>query len=63
MTQKLFIFILIICLGFAILNSKFEKTHGGKSILQENKVKETIKKATFVDELYRIITDASVLAL
>jgi hypothetical protein len=61
MTQIFFIFILIICLIFSIYNAGFEKKHDGKSILQEKKVKETVKKVTFVDELYRIFTDVSIL--
>ena len=62
MTQIYFIFILTLCLIFSIYNAGFEKKHGGKSILQENKVKETVKKVTFIDELYRIFTDVSVLS-
>jgi len=62
MTRIFFIFFLIICLIFSISNAGFEKKHGGKSILEEKKVKETLKKATFIDELYRILTDVSVLS-
>lgn len=57
-----FIFILIICLIFSIYNAGFEKKHGGKSVLEEDKVKNTIKKATSIDELYRLLTDVSVLS-
>ena len=62
MTQIFFIFILIICMIFSIYNAGFEKKHGGKSVLQEGKVRETVKKATFIDELYRIFTDVSILS-
>ena len=62
MTQIFFIFILIISLVFSICSMDWSKKHGGESILQEKKVKETIKKATSIDELYRLLTDISILS-
>lgn len=59
MTKTYFIFILIIILAFIIYNTRYEKLHQNKSILQETKVKETIEKARLIDEIIRFLGDLS----
>ncbi len=62
MTRTYFVFILILILLFSVLNAGFEKRHNDKSIFEEKKVKNTIRTATMIDEIARLITDISVVA-
>lgn len=62
MTQIYFVFILILLLSFSIFNAGFEKRHEDKSILQEQKVKNTIQTATMVDGIARVVADVSIIA-
>ena len=59
MIKTFFIFILVIIIIFYISNIRFEKKHDDKSILQEKKVKETIEKASLIDEIIRLLGDLS----
>lgn len=60
MTRTYFVFILILILAFSVFNAGFEKRHDNKSILEEKKVKNTLRTATMIDEVARLITDISI---
>jgi hypothetical protein len=53
MKVLLFYFILIIILVLFIYSYEFKKIHH-TSVFEETKVKETIKKISFVDDIYRL---------
>lgn len=62
MERIYFVFFLIVILIFLKLNYSYKKTHDDKSILNESKVKKTVAEFAFMDDLYRIISDASLFA-
>lgn len=62
MNRIYFIIILIMFLVFFKYNIRYEKHHNDKSILNESDVKKTIKDASMIDDLYRIIETTSILA-
>ena len=61
MEQIYFIFIITILLILFIFNNDFEKKHNNKSFLEEKKVKKTIKNLSFIDEIYRLFIDTSII--
>lgn len=56
-----FVIILIMILVFFKLNIWYKKTHNDKPILNESKVKKTLTNVALIDDLFRIISDASLL--
>jgi hypothetical protein len=63
MNQINFIIILIIILVFFKFNIDYKKHHEDKSILEESNVKKTIGYMSLIDNLFRIGSDASVIAI
>lgn len=63
MNKIYFIIILIILLVFFKFNISYKKHHGNKSILDESDIKKTIGYASLIDNLFRIGSDVSIIAI